>query len=301
MSDIAAARQALATWVREDEEGRTFLQVHICDVGGAFRLRHCDDADRRSEDLNVTADPFAAREIAGTTASGAHRPLKTAPNLRSGWCIDGQDARGLWTALDYLYPAAALHWYRARNGTLAVTRWNDVADRQSGMYASVGLLEPDALESAVGACCSMPMCMRRVAWEASAATPSRTAQADPETGDAAVPCPEACSLFVSFARSVLAQERLPRREIPGLGRLGDEELAQIRALIRTAADGSENEVREGEFSNPLNRRRLRYLSNRVSEADETAARPEMPCEGCPRPDPCEGCPLVDATRQANAS
>jgi len=292
------ARRALAAWVDEaGDAGRVFLQARLLRTpDGRYEIRHRRDVHRSLQSLEVvTSDPLRARELAQVTHRGEHRPLKTSPNLRQGWAMVGLDARGLWTALDYLYPACALHWHAGRQGTLRVTHWRETAGRQSGMYAAVRLLPDDVVRNTVRACCADAVCLRRVAWEIDAETPLALAPEPPPDGDARVPCPEACSMFISLAREVLVTERSPRRELPGLGALAAEEIEQVRHVVTAAAAGTLGEAREGEFTDPVNPRRLRYLALRL--ADEKARigdvpPPELPCEGCPRAVPCKGCPMV---------
>ncbi|HEX8391010.1 MAG TPA: DR2241 family protein [Longimicrobium sp.] len=295
---VAEARAALLAWVDEaGDAGREFLEARIRAVGeGRYEIRHCRDEFRSLEAVAmVSPDPFAAREIAQTTFAGEHRPLKTAPSLRQGWALVDLDGRGVWTALDYLYPACALHWYAGRQGTLRVTHWREVAARQTGMYGAVKLLPPEVVRNTVRACCGDAVCLRRVAWDVDADVPLDLASEGPVTGDAPVPCPEACSMFVSFARQVLVQERSPRYELTGLGRLGADEIAQVREIVASAATGTVGLAREGEFSEPTNSRRMRYLALRLAEEKERIgdlAAPELPCEGCPKAVPCRGCPMA---------
>lgn len=296
---VAAARAALLAWVDEaGAEGRDFLQVRLRATGsGRYEARHVRDAGLRPDALAASSDPFAAREIAQTTEAGEHRPLKTSPNLRGGWVLTGLDGRGLWTALDYLYPACAAHWHAARTGTLRTTHWRETAARQSGIYSAVRLLPDAAVRNAVRACCGDAVCLRRVAWGIDAETPLAMADEEPPAGDAPVPCPEACSMFVSFARKVLTLERAPRREVQGLAPMSEAELEQVREVVAAAANGTLGAVREGEFDEPANPRRIRYLAARLAEAAEEAEpeeAPDLPCEGCPRPTPCAACPLTAA-------
>lgn len=271
---LAQARIALVQWIREGgAEGREFLQVHLRQTeAGHFTVRHRDDRDRAAVELELLTDPFDAREIAQTTAEGLHRPLKTSPNLRPGWRFEALDEPGLWTVLDYLYPACVNHWHAERTGTLQPTQWEQTAGRQSGMYAPVRLLPEEVLRDAVRACCADAVCLRRVAWGFSEDDPQPISTGDaPEQNGSAnertvVPCPEACSLFISFARTVLQIERAPRKEVPGLGPLNEPELQQIRALVASTAGGTLDAPREGEFDLPLNQRRLRYLSIRLERA-----------------------------------
>lgn len=293
---IAAARRALLAWVDEEPAGRVFLQVRLLRTGeGRYEIRHARDARRSRESLEtVTSDPFAAIGISQTTNGGDHRPLKTSPNLRHGWALVDLDARGLWTALDYLYPACAVHWHAGGQGTLRVTHWRDVAARQTGIYGAVKLLPADIVRNTVRACCGDEVCLRRVAWDVDADTPLAL-PSEGEAEGARVPCPEACSMFISFARQVLVQERAPRHELPGLGRLAAEEIEQVRDVVAAAAAGLSHLAREGEFSEPTNPRRMRYLALRLAEEKARIGvlpAPELPCEGCPKAVPCKGCPMV---------
>jgi hypothetical protein len=297
---VAEARRALVAWVDEaGDAGRVFLQARLLRTGdGRYEIRHARDGRRSIASLEwVSSDPFFAREIAQTTNAGDHRPLKTSPNLKQGWALIDLDTRGLWTALDYLYPAAAVHWHAGHAGTLRVTHWRDTAARQTGIYGAVKLLEDDAVRNAVRACCADAVCLRRVAWDIDASTFLGFADEGEVAGDAPVPCPEACSMFVSFARQVLKLERAPRRDVPGLGPMGADEVAQLRSLVAAAAEGTLGRAREGEFDDPVNPRRIRYLAARLAEvsADAEDAAAGLPCEGCPKPVPCAGCPLAEAT------
>lgn len=295
---MAQARDALVRWIDEaGDQGRIFLQLRLLRTGeGRYEIRHARDVHRSIPSLEtVTSDPYAARVIAQMTNGGEHRPLKTAPNLRQGWALVDLDARALWTALDYLYPACALHWHAGRTGELRVTHWRETAARQTGMYGAVKLLPPDVVRNTVRACCGDAVCLRRVAWDVDAETPLDLPSEGETTGDALVPCPEACSMFVSFARQVLVLERAPRMELAGLGRLGVEEIEQVRDIAAQAAAGTLGAAREGEFTEGTNPRRMRYLALRLAEEKARMGElpaPELPCEGCPKAVPCRGCPMV---------
>ncbi|HEX2090919.1 MAG TPA: DR2241 family protein [Longimicrobiaceae bacterium] len=276
---IGEAREALLAWVDgAGEAGRIFLQVRLRATGeGRYEVRHRRDGRRPLKSLEtVSSDPYRAREVAQTTNAGDHRPLKTSPNLRQGWALVELDGRGLWTALDYLYPACALHWHAGRTGRLRVTHWREAAERQSGIYGAVRLLGDDAVRNTVRACCEDRVCLRRVAWEINPDTPLGVVEEGSTAGDAHVPCPEACSLFVSFARQVLELERAPRREVPGLAPLNAEELLQVREIVAAAAAGTLGAAREGDFEDPTNLRRIRYLAARFADA---AADPPEPTHG----------------------
>ena len=268
---LGEARAALIAWIDEaGAAGRRFLEAHLAAVRpGVYRLRHAADAGEPASALTPHQNPFDARGIAQVTAEGEHRPLKTAPNLRRGWTFEALDARGLWVALDYLYPACAAHWFAASRGSLRVTHWRETAGRQSGMYSAVGLLPGDSVRATVLACCGDVVCLRQVAWGLDPADPTPLASDAHETAaasalsDAVVPCPEACSMFISLARKVLSVERSAPVEVPGLGPLRAGEIEQIREIVGAAADGTLDTVRDGDFEEPTNRRRVRYLAAKL--------------------------------------
>ena len=282
---LAVARQALLDWVGDaGPAGRDFLQAHLSvSEGGGYSVRHVDDRTVPSVELERITDPFRARVVAQTTAEGAHRPLKTAPDLRRGWLFEPLDAAGLWTVLDYLYPACVGHWHAGQEGSLRVTHWSDTAGRQSGMYSAVRLLSRDAVRRTAVACCGDGVCLRRVAWGLGTDAPEALCTelleedeipvGEPE---AVVPCPEACSIFISFAKVVLGIERAARAPVDGLGDLNEPELEQIRSLVAAAANGPVEQPREGEFDQPLNRRRLRYLALRLGGAGGASPPPQAP-------------------------
>jgi hypothetical protein len=150
------------------------------------------------------------------------------------------------------------------------------------------------VRNTVRACCGDAVCLRRVAWEVDAGTPLALPHEAPPDG-AGVPCPEACSMFVSFARAVLVMERSPQQEVPLLGRLRRDEVLQLREVATAAAAGTLGEAREGEFSDAANSRRLRYLALRLAEEEARARRlPERSCpaRGARGPSRATGCPLV---------
>lgn len=290
---VAEARAELLAWITgAGTRGQSFLQVRLLATGeDRFEIRHIRDVHRSLASLSViSSDPYTAREIAQVTNAGEHRPLKTAPNLRQGWALVELNGQGLWTALDYLYPACAVHWHAGRAGTLRVTHWRETAARQSGIYAAVGLLTDDAVRDTVWACCDDSVCLRRVAWEIDSDTPLGMSP-DPSADEPVVPCPEACSLFIALARKTLSLERSRRQEIPGLAPLGPAEVDQIREIVSSAAAGTLDAAAEGDFAQATNLRRIRYLAARLQRA-APMPEDELPCEGCPRPVPCDGCPLT---------
>jgi hypothetical protein len=77
---------------------------------------------------------------------------------------------------------------------------------------------------------------------------------DVDRGEGEIPCPEPCSVFVSFARRVRLFEREERDERG----FSPSERHDLAALVEAAASGEVRFAREAEFEKPLNERRMRY-------------------------------------------
>jgi hypothetical protein len=253
-NSAAASREAFAAWVDEAPDGRSFGQVLVRpSLPTGYYLCHEDDA--RAASLELHDDPLAAREIAKLTGTGEYRPLKSAPNLRRGWELRVEDARGLATAMYYLYPAGVVHWYLHREGKLEITDYRENAARQSGIYKRVQRLSDEGVQNAARACCEDVVCLKKTLWNVDAETPLEM-----NRGNGEIPCPEPCSVFVSFARRVRLFEREKKREPHSATDLSPSEREDLAALVNAVADGTGGIkfAREAEFEEPLNERRLRY-------------------------------------------
>ncbi|MDP8951385.1 MAG: hypothetical protein M3N18_03940 [Actinomycetota bacterium] len=247
------SREAFAFWVDEAPEGRKFGQVLVRPLpAGGYEMRHV--ADRDAEGLEAYEDPRAVRKLARLTESGEHRPLKSSPNLRRGWVLRVADAAGLNVAMNYLYPAGVAHWHLYREGKLAFTTYRQNAARQSGIYKRVQRLSDEGVQDAARACCEDAVCLKKTLWDVDETTPLEM-----DRGEGEIPCPEPCSVFVSFARRVRLFEREKKRE-PSEANFSTSEKEDLAALLEAAAGGAAGikYAREAEFEEPLNERRLRY-------------------------------------------
>jgi 4Fe-4S iron-sulfur cluster binding domain/DR2241 stabilising domain len=243
----ASARDAFAAWVDDAPDGRIFGQVTVRPVLPlGYSLRHTDDA--WEDGLEVSEDPRVAREIAKLTAGGEYRPLKSSPNLRRGWELRVPDAHALVIAMNYLYPAGVVHWHLHREGRLRLTTFRENAARQSGIYKRIQRLSDQGVLDAALACCEDVVCLKKTLWDVDEDTPLAV-----DRGEGEIPCPEPCSIFVSFARRV----RLFEREDVATG-LTASEREDLAALVEAAATGEVGYAREAEFEKPLNERRMRY-------------------------------------------
>ena len=244
------AREAFAQWVAESPEGRTFGQVHIRrEPDGSYYLCHVEDKD---SDLRAAEDPREARQIGKLDAAGEYRPLKSAPNLRRDWALRLRNTGDLATAMNYLYPAGVVHWHLYREGRLEITDYRANAARQSGIYKRVQRLSDTGVQNAAKACCEDAVCLKKTLWNVDETTPLSM-----ERGAGGIPCPEPCSVFVSFARRVRLFEREDKRDLDAIG-LSPTEKEDLAALVEAASTGEVQMAREAEFEKPLNERRMRY-------------------------------------------
>lgn len=245
------SREAFAAWVDNAPEGRKFAQVLIQRLEpSGYRLCHIDDAV--AEELRLYEDPREAREISKLNGAGEYRPLKSSPNLRRGWLLRVADDKELATAMNYLYPAAVVHWHLYREGRLEITHYRQNAARQSGIYKRVQALTDEGVQDAARACCEDAVCLKKTLWDVDEGLPLEM-----ERGSGEIPCPEPCSIFVSFARRVRLFEREKKRDLDAIG-LTPSENEDLVALVEAAATGKIGFAREAEFEEPLNERRMRY-------------------------------------------
>ena len=252
VTGASAAREAFAAWVDEaGGGGRDFGQVRVTGVGDARYVLHHIEDDQTSG-LSVLEDTRAAREISKTTEAGEYRPLKSSPNLRRGWELRVSSARDLTVAMNLLYPAGVVHWHLYREGRLRTTSYRENAARQSGIYKRVQRLSDEGVQDAARACCEDAVCLKKTLWDVDGETPLAM-----DRGEGEIPCPEPCSVFVSFARRVRLFEREKKRDLDAIG-LSPSEKEDLAALVEAAATGHVTFAREAEFEEPLNERRMRY-------------------------------------------
>ena len=223
-------------------------QVLIRRVGSSYELRHVADQSGPDQDLR-TLSIDQLREFAQFTAAGAFRPLHSAPNLRNGWRLAAGNDAILGSALDQLYPGAIPDWYAAQDTAPPVTHYREFANRQSGMYRITALLEDAQVVQVIHAACPNHFCLKRRLWT----VPGTPIDAPSEKS--MIPCLEPCALFLEFARKTVrvGQEKKVHLD------LAPADLATLIRTLRTAVTGEEAEVREGDFDDPANSRRIQLL------------------------------------------
>lgn len=248
------AHRAFQRWLR----GKKFAfvgQVWIR-AGRRFELRHERDSNAASSSLETFRGPAAARDCAMFTDAGKFRPLKAAPNLRRGWRIVGLSFGDLVGALDGLYPAAIAHWHKWRRGRLAVTSYRDCAARQTGMYRITTKLGASQVRHVAACCCDRGGCLKSPVWSVHGAVGLHLGKRVECARDRLpVPCPEPCSLFMSFARKAV---RLNQEESMKVN-LTKSDLELIGAVLHGAVSGTLADFREGDYNDPRHPQRIRYF------------------------------------------
>jgi sirohydrochlorin cobaltochelatase len=161
-------------------------------------VSHAEDQDRK--DLETFYDPHDAASLALHDDNGAYRPLKSAPNLKHGWCLRLASVADLHLALDFLYPAALANWRAFLRNEKIATPLRDTVNRQTGMYRVTGLITDEEAQGIVDSLCQ-PGCMRCIQWP----IPADAAPPEVPLREKEIPllCTDACSLFIGEARRVV--------------------------------------------------------------------------------------------------
>src|SRR5438874_1368769 len=78
-----------------------WAQAFVLRAGEGFEVRHVEDRSRARAELK-TLRPQEIRQLAQFRADGEFRPLKSAPNLQSGWRVEAQNETELEIILNHL-------------------------------------------------------------------------------------------------------------------------------------------------------------------------------------------------------
>lgn len=197
--------------------GRRIGQVVLISSGEGWLLVHGSDQSRAGTGmLRRYGDPHDAVDIARYTDDGAFRPLKTAPNLATGWELALKGLDSVRLALDFLYPSAFANWVRWCDREATAPPLREVLSRQTGIYRLTGMITDDEARETVGTVCAGHNCMRRILWELAPGVgweglpPEKTAA--PACGNACPPdlpilCTDPCAIFLEAARKKVRARR----------------------------------------------------------------------------------------------
>jgi len=237
-------------------------QVLIRRAERGFELRHVEDAVHAEAELRKLK-LSELRALAQFTSGGAFRPLKSAPNLQTGWVLRVKDDAELASALDRLYPGAVADWFAARAPEPPVTDYREFTGRQSGMYRITTMLSDSQAAQVTRAGCHKAFCLKRRLWTVNGLA------SDTVEEKSLVPCLEPCALLLEFARKTTRIEQEEKMSFE----LSPEETATLKAALQIALAHPDPAVREADFNAPSNPRRLQLLLEKL------AALPIQPTVG----------------------
>jgi len=257
----AGVNPALKAFVSELGDKLVLAQVLVRRVGAGFELRHVADRDRADETLRALK-LSDLRALAQFTATGAFRPLKSSPNLQTGWCVVLSDDAKLELALNQLYPGAIADWYAAQSPQPPVTDFRDFTNRQTGMYRITTRLTDAQTAQVIRACCHRSFCLKRRLWTVEGLP------TDAAPKKSLIPCLEPCALLLEFARKAMRIEQQPKFE------LSVDDAATMVAALQLALAHPRHDIRDADFNAPDNPRRIQLVLEKLQPALKLASPTE---------------------------
>jgi hypothetical protein len=252
------ANPAIDKLVSSVSEELVFAQVWIKRVPSGFELRHVNDRSAESERLR-TVRLAEVRTLAQKTAIGAFRPLRSAPNLQSGWRLTLSNATELDVALRELYPGAVADWFAAQAELPPTTDYRTFTERQTGMYRITTKLTNAEAAQIIRACCPAQFCLKRRLWSV------RGLAIDASETKSIIPCLEPCAVLLEFARTAV------RIYQAGKVQISVDDLPIVAAAINAAMNLPDPTSREADFSSPRNPRRAQLLLEKISDSHEAGS------------------------------
>ncbi len=183
----------LISFLAQLGQEQEFAQAWIRRGRPGFELRHVADRSADSASLRALAlDEL--RTLAQFSAEGIFRPLKSTPNLRTGWRFAAPTDVALEKALNHLYPGALADWFAAHAASPPVTDYRAFTQRQTGMYRIAHLLTDEQAVQVIRDTCRSANCLKRRLWRVAGAAP------DAAMEKSMIPCLEPCAVLLEAAR-----------------------------------------------------------------------------------------------------
>jgi len=253
----ATPNPALRQFAAQLGDAFVLAQVLVRRQDEGFELRHVDDQSVDARQLRELA-PEALRTLAQFTADSAFRPLKSAPNLASGWRTVAADVEQLGVALDRLYPGAIADWFAARGPAPPVTHYREFTARQTGMYRITTMLDDSQAGRVASACCDARFCLKRRLWTVPGL------ETDEAGAKSVIPCLEPCAVLLEFARKAVRLEQEDKMSLE----FSAGEVATFQETVRLALE-SKSAGREADFAQPCNQRRVKLLLAKLESLPRT--------------------------------
>lgn len=243
--------------------GRIVAQAQARRVESGYELRHVADREADAADLRGMTVP-ELRDLARFSASGAFRPLKSRPNLRSGWICFAADEAALMEALNHLYPGAVADWAAVRAGRAEATSYREFTGRQTGMYRLTQALDDALVGETVGTACAPQNCLKRRLWAAPGLAE------DDEEIKSVIPCLEPCAPALDFSRTVMRAEQAGKLD----ERLTSADGETLRRALVRALENPIDDVRVADFGSPDNPLRVQLALGRLEARLTKTAKTE---------------------------
>ena len=167
-------------------------QVLVKRTAGGFELRHVRDEKTDVGELKAVR-PIDARKIANFNAAGEYRPLKSTPDLPSGWMLRANSPEELEEALNHFYPNALADRFALNQTPPPITGYREFTARQTGMSRITTFLSDADLARVIDNLCATK-CLKQRLWT-SGAIPT-----DAPEKKSAIPCLESCAILLENAR-----------------------------------------------------------------------------------------------------
>jgi len=238
MSDFS--NLALAHFLKTLSEELIWGQVLIRRAVSGFELRHSKDRNAESAQLK-TMSPPQLHELALYNSLGQFRPLKSAPDLRTGWTVQCRSEEDLGFALNRLYPNSIVDWYSATVASAPVTHYREFTNRQAGMYRITQMLDDEQAGNVIRAACHQNFCLKRRLWTV------QGLPVDGAQGKSAIPCLEPCAILLELARKTMRSEQEEKLTLQ-LSRSDLETLLSSAKEVSNASLTPAGEI--GEAGNP---------------------------------------------------
>lgn len=249
----AVANPALKAFVAQPGDELLLAQVVIRRAGRGYELRHESDLQRAPAELRLT--PLSElRSLALHTTTGDFRPLKSAPNLQSGWRVIAESDAELEKALQHLYPGAVADWFAAQHQPAPVTHYREFTGRQTGMYRVTTMLTDEQAAQMTRACCHRRFCLKQRLWTVGNLAPDASGE------KSLIPCLEPCSILLEFARKALRLEQENEEPMAAPPR----DLVSLEAALEIALHAQASTEREADFNSPNNPRRLQLAIEKLN-------------------------------------
>ena len=188
------------------------------------------------------------------SANGQFRPLRSSPDLPSGWVLSCVGLVELWRALQEIYPGSVADWFAARSGA-APTSYREFTNRQSGMYRITQMLTDAQAADVTRAACHPRFCLKRRLWTVVGL------EVDDARAKSEMPCLEPCAVLLELARKAMRIEQEEKAAV----QLSRSELESFVAAAEAAIVNGAGGERLGNVASPTNPRRLQLLIEKFKQ------------------------------------